>query len=382
MRLQFKLLKKNVNFWQLIGFALANLCGAVVVLLGIQAYRDASVLFTSDDGVLNKSVMVLSKPEITAEDLAMLSDVPSVVEAVPFRTSDFPVYGSVMIGGFEASTEMFVESVPDCFLDVDEEEWTADIDDEHVPIIIPRAYINFYNYGFAAARGTPQLGQSQLSRLPVTLTFRGMTSRRYYRGYIVGFTDQVNTILVPDDFLRAANDMFAYGCRTTYSRVILETDGSDVRQLMRFVEKNGYVIDGAGEESMKLLSVVRTIISIVIAIGLLVSSLSFFLLFISIVLLMEKNRYHNDVLHQLGYPQRRIALPYQILTLIVDGLIWLVAFAVTALCSPLISRTVSVLNPDFHSSGLWTAALSAFLMAIFFSILHAVLIGMKVKRKS
>ena len=62
MRLLFRLLKKNVNFWQMAGFAFANLVGAVIVLFGIQAYKDAASVLSAPDSVLSSNFLVLSKP--------------------------------------------------------------------------------------------------------------------------------------------------------------------------------------------------------------------------------------------------------------------------------------------------------------------------------
>ena len=65
MKLLFRLLRKGVNLWHLAWFALANLVGAVIALLGIQAYRDAGQLLSSSDSVLNSDILVLSKPVST-----------------------------------------------------------------------------------------------------------------------------------------------------------------------------------------------------------------------------------------------------------------------------------------------------------------------------
>lgn len=49
MKLLFRLLRKGVNPLHLAWFALANLVGAVIVLLGIQAYKDAGVVLGASD---------------------------------------------------------------------------------------------------------------------------------------------------------------------------------------------------------------------------------------------------------------------------------------------------------------------------------------------
>lgn len=395
MRLLFRLLKKNVNFWQIAGFAFANLVGAVIVLFGIQAYKDAAQVLKSPDSVLSSNFLVLSKPVSTVTTLANalgagprsfsekeikeIAELDGVSSVATFRTARFPVEGGISYGGFAISTEMFVESVPDGFLDVDPVLWTASPDSEVVPVVIPRSYINFYNYGFAASRGTPQLGEELFSMVPLNFVIYGREGRRTYTGQIVGLTDRINSILVPDDFLEEANRRFSTMPEKKPTRVIVEAGSEASKALMDHIQEEEYVIDGGSEDAVRMLAVVRTIISIVVALGLLVSSLAFFLLLISILLLIEKNRYKNDTLHQLGYPDRMIALPYQTLAVGVDFVVWLVGALVTLLMYPLIASLMQTISPGFEPSGPWLVIIAAFGLFFFFALIHIWIIRRKIR---
>ena len=50
--------------------------------------------------------------------------------------------------GLHMSTAMFFESVPDEYVDVNLDKWEFDENERVVPIIIPRNYLNLYNFGF------------------------------------------------------------------------------------------------------------------------------------------------------------------------------------------------------------------------------------------
>lgn len=397
MRLLFRLLRKNVNFWQLAGFAVANLVGAVIVLFGIQAFKDAGKVLESQDSVLSGNLIVLSKPVSSVTTLAgalgagprgfspaeidELSSVDGVSAVGTFRTAQFPVYGGISYGGFEMSTEMFVESVSDEFLDVDPAMWSASVDGSVLPIVIPRTYLNFYNYGFAAARGTPQLGEDLFAMVPLDFVIRGREGRRSYTGRIVGLSDKMNTILVPDDFLEEANRRFAVEGPKKPTRVLVEAGSEASKELMEYIDNKGYVVDGGSEESVRLLAIVRTIISIVVALGLLVSSLAFFLLLISILLLIEKNRYKNDTLHQLGYPDKMIALPYQTMAVAVDVVVWILASVVTIQVYPVLATLMQTISPGFEPSGSGLILVSSLLLCLAFAITHVLLIRFKIRTK-
>lgn len=395
MRLLFRLLRKNVNFWQIAGFALANLVGAVIVLFGIQAYKDAAQVLKSPDSVLSGSFLVLSKPvsavntlagalgagprSFNEKEIGEIASMAGVSAVATFRTAQFPVYGGISYAGFDMSTEMFIESVPDEFLDLDPKVWTASPDSDIIPIVIPQTYLNFYNYGFAAARGTPQLGEELFSMVPIRLIIRGREGHRNYTGRIVGLTDRLNTILVPEDFLIEANERFATKTPKAPTRVIVEAGSEASKELMDHINEEGYVIDGGSEDAVRMLAVVRMIISIVVALGLLVSALAFFLLLISILLLIEKNRYKNDTLHQLGYPDRMIALPYQTLAVGVDLTVWLISAIVTILSYPVLASLMQTISPGFEASGPWLVILSALGFCAFFALIHIWLIRRKIR---
>lgn len=395
MRLLYRLLRKNISFWQLTGFAVANLVGAVIVLFGIQAYKDASSVIKSPDSVLGNNVLVLSKPVSSVTTLAgalgvsaptfskseinEISEVEGVNSVSKFRLAQFPVSGGISYAGFNLSTEMFVESVPDEYLDVDKQEWSADVDGYVVPVVIPRTYINFYNYGFAASRGTPQISESIFEMVPFTLVFNGREGRKLYKGRIIGLTDRMNSILVPDEFLKEANRRFAVEKEKDPTRVIVEIGSASPEVLMDFINEKEYTIEGGDKDAVRMLAIVRTIISIVVALGLLVSSLAFFLLLISILLLIEKNRYKNDTLHQLGYSDRTIALPYQTVALGVDFAVWFVAAIITLLVYPVVTSLMKTISPGFESSGPWLIILSSMGLFVLFSLIHIILIRRKIR---
>lgn len=52
----WKLLRQHISVAQLAGFFIANLCGMVIVMLGIQFYNDVSPVFTQEDSFIKKVI--------------------------------------------------------------------------------------------------------------------------------------------------------------------------------------------------------------------------------------------------------------------------------------------------------------------------------------
>ena len=147
---------------------------------------------------------------------------------------------------------------------------------------------------------------------------------------------------------------------------------------MDYIAEKKYVVDGNGDEAMRLLYIVRAIISVVVGVGLLVSALAFFLLLISILLMVEKNRYQNEVLHQIGYSHTRIALPYQLLAATVDLFVWGIATIMIYIIYPFIVPTLQILNPDFIPSEFGPVALSSIGLCLIFILIHYTLIRRRI----
>jgi hypothetical protein len=257
MKLVWKLLRRHISVAQLAGFFLANLCGMVIVLLSVQFYNDVSPVFTEGDSFMKKDYIIVSKKVSTlgsfvgksrtfsANDMEEIKEQPFTKGVGAFTSSRFSVSAGVGMEqvGLQMSTAMFFESVPDEYVDVKLDKWHFNPEEQIIPIIIPRNYLNLYNFGFSMSRaGLPQLSEDFLKDLPIQITIRANNgSVINYESYIVGYSDRINTILVPDDFLKWANEQYGYATsafntdtQQGSSRLIFETnDPSDTARCCR-----------------------------------------------------------------------------------------------------------------------------------------------------
>lgn len=388
IRLLFKLLRQNISLWQTVGFVIANLIGGAIVLVGIQAYQDFDRFVKKENGLLSEGYVVVTKPVNTLSTISSLVGMkpvfrtneieelrqhPNVSDVGVFSSANFRIRGSFSLGDLGISTDLFMESVPDRFIDVkfdSPSDWHASVDGNFVPVIIPRKYLNIYNYGYAATKGLPQLAEGLTSAFPIMMNIAGNGHRQSYNARIVGYTDRLNTILVPESFLKEANDRFATTSNEAPSRLIVTVNSDKGKNdFLDFLAQKGYRIEG-DTESLKLQTLINGILWVVIGIGGIVSILAFSLLLISILLLIEKNREKFVNLYSMGYSVPQIARPYTILVAMVDGIVWLIAIALVSLAYPRLFAFISVISPDLQLASLLPLWLVAVAFAVVFILFH------------
>ena len=330
MKLVWKLLRHHISLPQLAGFFFANLCGMIIVLLSIQFYKDIIPVFTQGDSFIKKDYVIVSKKVSTLgsfvgktntfskNDIEEIEDQPFTKKTGEFVSSRFKVSAGFGMAnaGLQMSTDMFFESVPDEFVDIKLDKWKFDENGTVVPIIIPRNYLNLYNFGFAQSRNLPQISEGVLGMVNLDIKIYSENNDVVnYKGNIVGFSNRLNTILVPESFMKWANNRFAPGKSRESSRLIIEVNNPTDDRIAKFFKEKGYETEDNKLDAGKTTWFLKVVSGIVLSVGLLISFLSFYILMLSIYLLLQKNTTKLENLLLIGYTPAKVAIPYQALTI-------------------------------------------------------------------
>lgn len=339
MKLIWKLLRKHISVFELAVFFIANLIGMAVILGGIQIYSDLSPMLSGEKSLIGNDYMIISRPvervgnetpKFTAEDIEELRGEEFVENLGVFASSKFRVDGGIEFKGKKLSTMMFFESVPDEFIDVDSEDWVFDPDSEIIPIILPRNYLNLYNFGFSQTQGLPNITEDMIKRVEMTLRLSGNGRLDYYSGYVVGFSDRLNTILVPMSFMTWANSYYSTDVSGDATRLILEVKNPSAPEVVNFMEEHGYVAEDKPSESSKALFLLQVCVAIIVGIGVVFSLLSIIILTLSIYLLLQKNVNKLENLVLIGYKPVYVAMPYILMTMILNVSIYVISMIVVS----------------------------------------------------
>ena len=387
-----KLLRQHISIGQLSGFFFANLFGMLIVLLSIQFYKDIIPVFTEGDSFMKKEYIIVSKKISTlgsftgktnsfnSDEIEELKKQNFTKTVGVFTPSQFKVSAGLGMeeAGIKLSTEMFFESVPDDFVDVNLQKWHFDENTHTIPIIIPRNYLNLYNFGFAQSRSLPKLSEGIMSLVQMDIMMRGNNKVEQYKGNIVGFSNRLNTILVPQSFMDWANNNFAPDTQATPARLIVEVKNPADATIAKYFQDKGYETEDGKLDAGKTTYFLRLVIGIVLGVGVLISILSFYILMLSIFLLLQKNTIKLENLLLIGYSPFKVALPYQILTIGLNVVVLLMSVGLVGWIRTYYIKTLSVVFPQLTTSSLWPAIFIGMVLFISVSIVNCLLIKRKV----
>lgn len=334
--LVWKLLRRHLSAWQIMGFFFANLLGMCIVLGGLQFYRDVLPIFTSTESFMQPQHLVVAKkvtslrtlsgnaPSFSKSELRDFEEQPFVRSIGRFTPAQFDVSASLGSKemGMYFSTEMFFEAIPDNYIDADLSEWHFEPGESTaIPIILPRNYLNLYNFGFAGSRGLPAISEGVVGMVDIRFRLRGTHNTWNLTGRVVDFSNRLNTILVPQSFMDYANESLSPGKEPEFSRIVVEVKNPADERIATYLEENGYEAESGAGDAGKMTYFLSLIVGIVMAVGLVICALSFYVLLLSIFLLLQKHTEKIDNLLLLGYSPSAVARPFHALSCSLNALV-------------------------------------------------------------
>ena len=320
-----KLLKKTLIPSQIFGYTLTIFIGSTIVLLTSQIYFDIIPLisqetdvFKNDAAVISKTVSAfktLDKEKIyfTDKEINELKSQEFIKEVSKFNNANFEIRVIANTDEMTFYTDLFFESIPNKYLDVDPDDWEWKPSLDFIPIIIPEDYLNLYNHGLAQSQGGKVVSKNMMSSINLRLEVEGKGKSKNFQSRIVGFSNKINSILVPENFLTWANEEFGREDDTKSSRLLIEfNDPSDNRILEFFNEKN-YSISKKDLEFSKIIFFFKSALLFVFLIALIIIFLSIAFILLSMNLIIQRNKELLINLYSIGYNYGKIAKFYQVL---------------------------------------------------------------------
>ena len=309
-----KLLWKGKNKWLIAGAVFGAFLGLFLLLSAFQFYFDVNHLLEGDANPgdryvqINKKVSLFNTLGVKAvfddEEISEIRGQNFIADIGIFTANDFKAGAySDMLGFY---TEMFFESVPDQFLDIDEPKFRWAEGQDEIPVLISRDYLALYNFGFAPSQGLPQVTPSTIQRLKMDIRISGNGRQQTFGGRIVGFSDRINSILVPPAFLEWANQNFGGGGQPP-SRLILKVKNPLSKELKSFLKENSYEESSGRLIGSQFGVLLNLVLGIVMVLGMLILLLSVLVFVLNFQLLIAQGAADIRLLLETGHFPRQIS---------------------------------------------------------------------------
>ncbi|MGC8751368.1 hypothetical protein [Hydrotalea sp.] len=190
-------------------------------------------------------------------------------------SSQFPFY-----------TDISFESVPAAFIDVDSTQWQWQPGNDIVPMIAPNLFLDFYNFQFSLSQNLPQLTQEIVKMIIFKVNIQTPNGVVSLKGKVVGFSDRITSLLVPESFMEWANNHYGTLNNAQPSRVVIRTKDPGNPALVQYLKDHQLTTDADKTRFSKYRQIVNVVVQISGVTGgiLLLFALLIFSLFIQLTI--------------------------------------------------------------------------------------------------
>ncbi|HEY8689975.1 MAG TPA: FtsX-like permease family protein [Chitinophagaceae bacterium] len=284
--------------------------GVVLLLSSMQMFININSLLKENNPRKNGFDFISITKVITNEnmgknntfkdnELAEIKSQPTVQDAAPLISNQYRVKGSAgTIVPF--STDLFLESIDNNFIDTVPPTFTWQPGQQTVPIIFSSDFLELYNV-FAPSQDLPQLSAKTVSSVNIILEVYGAAGVQNFKGNIVALSDRINSILVPKTFMEWSNQTLGGVSKVNPSRIYIKTKDANDPQLISFLENKNYHLNKDKTKFGRIKKVLQNIVSALGVFGILVIVLALMLFSFYLQLMIAKSKENLQLLLTLGY---------------------------------------------------------------------------------
>jgi hypothetical protein len=311
-----KIFRSPKNKKQLLFAGIGFLLGFVLLVSSFYVYLQIRKTFSNstelpDYLILSKQVTllnVLGASTFSQADLEDIKKQPFFKNLAIFRSGNFKVwaYGNDYL---QFQTELFFEAIQKEFLGKIPPNWDWDEGDKFVPIIIPKDFVDQYNFVYAPSQGLPLISEGLLPSVP-TFEAKIYSNRgeRRVKLKIVGFEERIPSILVPESFLNWANK--TVGTAETDkepARIVLQVNNPASPELAKYLQEKNLQVNKEKTLLSQIAGQVVEVLGVISILGIAFFLLSLVIISMSFQLILSESKDEIRLLLQLGYTSAMLA---------------------------------------------------------------------------
>ena len=296
-----------------------------------------------------------------------------------FTSIEYKAEATMGVNGQQVlNSEISFESIPDTFVDSKSDLWQWKEGDDVVPVILPRTYITMYNFGFAQSHSLPKLSEGLMGMIDMKIFVHGNGRRGEFKGRVIGFSNRLSSILVPQSFMDWSNSLYAPNEHSDPTRLIVSVGNPANQDITKYLDSKRYEVEDDKLDAEKTTYFLRMTVTMVMAVGLVISLLSFYILMLSIYLLVQKNSSKLETLLLIGYSPGRVARPYELLTIGLNLLVLLITLVALFFIRGYYMDVIITLFPEIDDGSMLPALSLGLCLFVLVSCMNVIAIRHKI----
>jgi len=255
--------------------------------------------------IVNKKISIVNtlglgsssfnKQEVSGLEKAPFSKKVGLIESNQFQAS---IRARQLIKFY---TMVFFESVSNYFIDEDIADFKWREGQKKLPIIVSQDFLNVYNFGFALSQNLPQVSREALKMVSFDVVISGPGGEQVFEGEIIGFTERISSVLVPQSFMRWANRTIASKSNFDPSRVIIQVESISDPSIAEFLKKNRMTTDQEKMQLGKTGTILNTVMKVAALLGVIFVVLAFIMFSMNFKLILAEASADIKLMIELGY---------------------------------------------------------------------------------
>ena len=312
------------------------------ILLAVQTHSNFNDLLygkyneneSADFLVINKIINAsnIGKKEETyfnEKDLADIKAQPFTKSLGILSATNFKINVQSYSEALPFYSDIYFESVPDEFVDLKSKEWKWVEGQRDLPVILPSFFLDLYNTGMSQSQqDLPQLSLDAIMAIPIKVTVQGNGITEEYAGHVVGQTDRLNSLLIPQSFMDYANKKYGYRQNQKPNRIVIKTSDPSDPALVQYLDKKGWKTNADKTRFSKVRGIVNWIVGIVGGVGIVMLLFGILVFSLFIQLTIASTKKEIELLQTLGTAPNqlqsflmRLFMPANVVTILVSLLL-------------------------------------------------------------
>ena len=329
-----KILFQGKSKLKLVLAAIGVTLSMVVISIVFQVFMDLNQLLEkgeSEDGFnyvqISKEIgltntLGLSSSNFSQKEIRKIKAQKFIEDVGELWSNDFRVYGEFAGIPFD----MFLTSVEGDFIDADTISFGWEEGQRELPVIVSNQFLSLLNHAVLPSQGRLPIPKMVIKKALVSLNLSKNGKKINQLARVVGFSDRVNSVLVPKKFLDFANKKLAGTTNTRVSFLILKLKDSSSKQFKSFLNRNDYEVSGELPFIDDAKSIIKIAIPITFIFGFIMLALSLSLNYAQFKLVIAENKERVRMFKLLGYSTKSIVLSVMKSGLISFGLAVVLSF--------------------------------------------------------